>query len=188
VREGGLPGRLLQDFKHPLLLQATRLVNARVQAEDLQAVTRLGGSVSAMAAAGLVPLMYLLARPRLRVAAGCAMTAGPALLASVVIYAHFKEDLLLTLFCCLSLLAWTGFLAEPTRRTALLLGLATGLAFSSHCRSLPLGVLYLLTLAAVAASLWAAANVDKPDRLERVLLLLIAAAYCVVEILPTKRQ
>jgi len=271
-KKAGFTADFVQDFKHPLLLlQATRLVNARVQAEDLQAVTRLGRSVSAMAAAGLVLLMYLLARPRLGVAAGFAVAAGVALSPIILIHAHyFKEDLLLTFFCYLSLLALARFLAEPTQHLALLLGLATGLAFSSHYKSLLLGVVYLLALllvaprparayvrlgldaaaaaavvflivnypilwdpagflkgflfegehalsghglsirplehlfsfhlvnslipgmtlplalAAVAASLWAAVNFDKLDRLERVLLLFIAVAYFVVELSPTK--
>lgn len=143
---------LVQDFKHPLLLlQTSRLVNALVQAEDRQAVTRIGRSVSAAAAAGLVLLMYLLARPRLGVAAGFAVAAGVALSPIIVIHAHyFKEDLLLTLFCYLSLLALARFLAEPTRRTALLLGVATGLAFSSHYKSLILAFVYLLALVLVA--------------------------------------
>lgn len=129
----------MQDFKHPILmLQLVRTANRVVQLTTDQQIVVLGRSVVALLGTLTVWLSYLLARCASgRVGVALFTAVGVALSPMLVVHAHYlKEDTVLTAMLLASMLALIRFLGAPDRRAAALLGLTTGLAFSSHYKSI----------------------------------------------------
>ncbi|MGE5239602.1 MAG: phospholipid carrier-dependent glycosyltransferase, partial [Chloroflexota bacterium] len=136
-------------FKHPLLMtQTSKFINHFLALTEPQEVVQLGRSVNGVMAAATVLLCFVLFRTAMRawLALLAAFTVGTSPI--MVVHAHYlKEDVLLTFFLLLSLflllLLVNSVLAGDIRnkRLALLLGVSTGLALSSHYKG---GVLVLL--------------------------------------------
>jgi len=135
-----------QDFHHPLLmLQIVRGINLIAGLTDEQQVVLLGRSTTALIGTLGVLCLFVLVRPNLGTR-GALMTATMAAVCpTVVIHAHyFKEDVVLTTCLLLCLITFQHFLRRPDATSALFLGLATGLAASSHYKSVLLLPLYLI--------------------------------------------
>lgn len=127
-----------QDFHHPLLmLQEARVVNRVLGLEREQAVVILGRTLSALNATLAVLVLFLLARRRLPPPYALWTALAAAVSPILVVHAHYlKEDVLLTLFCLLTLLALFRYMERPTWRGAVLLGLCAGLGVASHFKAL----------------------------------------------------
>ncbi len=126
-----------QDFHHPLLmLQEARVANRVLGLEGKQAVVVLGRSLSALNATLAVLVLFLLARRRLRSPYALWTALAAAVSPILVVHAHYlKEDVLLTLFCVLTLFALFRYLERPAWRSAMLLGLCAGLGVASHFKA-----------------------------------------------------
>lgn len=126
-----------QDFHHPLLmLQEARVVNRVLGLERGQAVVLMGRTLSALNATLAVLVLFLLARRRLPHPYALWSALAVAVSPILVVHAHYlKEDVLLTLFCVLTLLALFRYLERPVWRSALLLGLCAGLGIASHFKA-----------------------------------------------------
>ncbi len=138
-------------FKHPLLMtQVSKFINHFLALTEPQEVVQLGRSVNGVMAAATVLLCFLLCRTMMRewLALLAAFTVGTSPI--MVVHAHYlKEDVLLTFFLLLSLFLLlavvNGVLTGDVRnkRWALLLGVSTGLAFSSHYKGSVLALLFV---------------------------------------------
>lgn len=126
-----------QNFHHPILmLQLVRLAKLAFRFAADQHLVVLGRSIQALCATGTVFLSYLLAQRALGSIGALAVAAGVAVSPILVMHAHYlKEDTLLTFWLMASLLAFVAYVERPSRRSALWVGLAAGLAFSSHYKS-----------------------------------------------------
>lgn len=129
-----------QDFHHPiLLLQLSRILDIFAQSADKSEAVMLGRWVSAVMLGVIAVSIFHLAKKMVHT--NWAMLVAVIVVASpsMVVHAHYmKEDILQT--ACLYLSLWQFFrLVEiPDRRNTLLLGLFTGLALSSHYKSVML--------------------------------------------------
>lgn len=133
-----------QNFKHPvLMLELVRLVNLAFRFVVDQNLVVLGRSIQALCATATVFFSYLLARRMVDPLRALAVAACVAVSPILVMHAHYlKEDTLLTLWLMVSLLAFLRFIEQVTWRSVVWLGLATGLAFSSHYKSVLLVPLF----------------------------------------------
>jgi 4-amino-4-deoxy-L-arabinose transferase-like glycosyltransferase len=134
-----------QNFNHPILmLQLVRMTNLAFGFTNDQHIVVLGRSIVTLCAMVTVFLSYLLARRVVRHRGALIVAAGVAGSPTLVIHAHYlKEDTLLTLWLMASLLAFLKFTELATWRTAMWLGLAAGLAFSSHYKAILLVPLFV---------------------------------------------
>lgn len=135
-----------QDFHHPILmLQLTRVVNSVWQATDDQAVVILGRTIVGVCGCAVVMLTYWLCRGFMSAGWALLPALATAISPTIVIHAHyFKEDVVYTAAALLSLLAFRRHVRCPTLSSTVLLGIATGLALSSHYKSVILPILYVL--------------------------------------------
>jgi 4-amino-4-deoxy-L-arabinose transferase-like glycosyltransferase len=127
-----------------------------------------------MASTATVFICWLLGRRMLPVGYALAVAASVAVSPILVMHAHYlKEDVLLTLFLVTSLLVFVLMVERPTRQRAAWLGVAMGLAFSAHYKSI------LLVPLLVAAPLLGATrtfpDVGAGRRLTRYAALLVLA-------------
>jgi hypothetical protein len=135
-----------QDFHHPILmLQLTRLVNSVWKATDDQTVVILGRTIVGICGCTVVLLTYWLCRGFMPAGWALLPALATAISPTIVIHAHyFKEDIVYTAAALLSLLAFRRHVRYPTLASTLLLGIATGLALSSHYKSVILPILYVV--------------------------------------------
>jgi hypothetical protein len=126
-----------QDFHHPLLmLQEARVVNRVLGLDSRQSVVLMGRSLSALNATLAVLVLFLLARRRLPPSYALWTALAAAVSPILVVHAHYlKEDVLLTLFCLLTLLSLFRYLERPVWQRAVLLGLCAGLGTASHFKA-----------------------------------------------------
>lgn len=120
-----------QDFMHPILmLQAARLANLGAGIADPQQVVELGRTISALFGGIFVFATFLLARATLRddlLALATAVAA--AIVPLTVISAQIvKEDIYVGAMALLSLTALIRFAKAPALASALVFGVASGLA------------------------------------------------------------
>ena len=127
-----------QDFRHPILtLQVVRTLNLALGIEDNQALVRLGRSTTAVFGALIVLLSYLIFRPLLDRTYALACAGAIAISPIIVVHAHYlKEDMILTCFSLLTLLILLKAIRTPNLKFMCLMGLSTGLAWSSHYKGL----------------------------------------------------
>jgi Dolichyl-phosphate-mannose-protein mannosyltransferase len=160
-----------QDFKHPILiLQLTRLANSLFKFESAQQVATLGRTITAFLGTLSVFLIYKISRESLakKYALGTALLTASA--PGLVIHSHYlKEDIAFTCGVLLSFLCFFGFAkrimaiasADSCQKPQIgngealskpefpwlqvsLLGLATGIAFTSKYTSSIVFFLYLI--------------------------------------------
>lgn len=138
-----------QDFYHPiLLLQIGRAARAVLGGTDRFPLVVRGRTTNGLLATVAAGVAWLLARRTMRPGLAVAMAASFGLSPLLVIHAHYyKEDILLVLFIVLSMLCLERVMATGRRRWTVLLGLASGLAFSSKYIAWLLPVLYALGIA-----------------------------------------
>jgi hypothetical protein len=135
-----------QDFQHPILmLQVVRAVNYFAHFTDKQAIATLGRTVIAAFGAATAVLCYLLARAALRESSAYVVAALAATSPILTAHSHYlKEDIVLTFFCLLSLLLLFRYIRVMDSLSLVGLGVATGLALSSHYKGILLFVVYVL--------------------------------------------
>lgn len=135
-----------QNFRHPILmLQLVRAVNLPLNLSTELDLAILGRALMAIGATATVLLSYLLARRTMRPGSAAAVAAAVAVAPTLVVHAHYlKEDTILTTLLMASMLCFFRFVERLDRQSALWLGIATGLAFSSHYKSILLAPLYLI--------------------------------------------
>jgi hypothetical protein len=135
-----------QNFKHPLLmLQLVRGANMLFDLTNPLNVAVLGRALLGVCATVTVLLSYLLARRSLSARGALAVAAAVAVAPTLVVHAHYlKEDTILTTCLMASALCFLKFTERLSVRSAIWLGLATGLAFSAHYKAVLLVPLYLV--------------------------------------------
>ncbi|MFC1742710.1 ArnT family glycosyltransferase [Candidatus Riflebacteria bacterium] len=139
-----LTGR--QDFKHPILmLNIVRFVNLFLKIKDPQKIVELGRSITGIFATMAVLVFFLIARSLLPhpfdLFVALAWGTSPIL----VVHAHYlKEDVLFLFFALLSLYTFLSLVKEPTDTKIFWLGLAYGLANSSHYKGILLLPLFFM--------------------------------------------
>jgi hypothetical protein len=126
------------NFYHPLLMiRLGQAANALADFSDRQLVAVLGRSVTALAGALSVPLMYLIAGRTLTPLGASIVALGAAVSPILAVHAHYlKEDTLLTTGFLASLLSLLRMISRPTIGSTVLLGASLGIAFSSHYKSI----------------------------------------------------
>jgi hypothetical protein len=135
-----------QDFHHPLLMlqlvRAARWVQQPVTDEELVVVGRgLMGVVGAIS----VLLMFVLARQRLSRPWALGAAGAVAVSPTLVVHAHYLDErTLLTASVLAAAVAFFRFVRVRTPAASLWLGLATGLAWSSHFLAILLLPLFAL--------------------------------------------
>jgi len=129
--------RHTQNFKHPILmLQVVRLANLFLRYSKGQDIAVLGRITTAFWGSFLIFFSYLIFRNLIKPPYALVAALATALSPIIVVHSHyFKEDMILTYFCYLSLFCLFKFIESPHQRPVLLLGLATGLALSSHYKA-----------------------------------------------------
>ena len=127
-----------QNFNHPLLmLQLVRGANMALGLTERQEIAVLGRALIALCATTTVFLSYLLARRSMSARNAAVVAAAAAVAPTLVVHAHYlKEDTILTTCLMASILCFFFFVERPTLRSALALGVATGLAFSAHYKAI----------------------------------------------------
>ena len=135
-----------QNFNHPLLmLQLVRGANLLFGLTNPLEVAILGRALLGLCATATVLLSYLLARRSLSARGALAVAAAVAVAPTLVVHAHYlKVDTILTACLMASVLCFFRFAERLSVRSALWLGLATGLAFSAHYKAVLLVPLYLI--------------------------------------------
>jgi hypothetical protein len=135
-----------QNFNHPLLmLQLVRGANRVLQLTDRLDIAVLGRALLGVCGAVTVLLSYLLARRSMGVGSSAAVAAAVAVSPTLVIHAHYlKEDTVLTACLMAAVLCFFRFTERLSTRSALALGVATGLALSAHYKAVLLVPLYLI--------------------------------------------
>lgn len=136
----------IHNFKHPLLMiQLTRAANLALELTEDHAVAVLGRALMGVSATLTVLLSYVLARRTMGAATAVGVAASVAVAPTVVMHAHYlKEDTILTTCLIASVLCFLRFVERLDLRSAAWLGVATGLAFSSHYKAILLVPLYLI--------------------------------------------
>lgn len=146
-----------QDFHHPvLLLELVRFTNITfVGTTDPQEIVQLGRTVVAIVGSLMIVCFYLLSLHFLSRFWSWIAALSLAVCPTIVIHAHYlKEDVLLTCFCVASLWAFVSFVKQPSLLRANVAGFVSGLAFSSHYKSILLLPLFLLAVCFVHATTW----------------------------------
>ena len=135
-----------QNFYHPLLmLQLVRGANLVFDLTNPLDLAVLGRALLGLCATVTVFLSYLLARRSMSARGALAVAAAVAVAPTLVVHAHYlKEDTILTTCLIASVLCFFRFVERLSVRSALWLGLATGLAFSAHYKAVLLVPLYLI--------------------------------------------
>ncbi|MFC1742712.1 ArnT family glycosyltransferase [Candidatus Riflebacteria bacterium] len=135
-----------QDFHHPILmLNSIRLANLFFRFKDKQKVVELGRWVMAIIGTLGIIIFFFLVRELLPHPYDLITTLLLAGSPILVVHSHYvKEDIFLNSFTLLSLLAYFSFLRSPNLTSSFFLGFSTGLAFSSHFKSILLLPLFLL--------------------------------------------
>jgi hypothetical protein len=133
-----------QNFNHPLLmLQLVRSANLVLGLTNAQAIAVLGRAIVGLCATMTVLLSYLLARRSMSVRHSAVVAAAVAVAPTLVVHAHYlKEDTILTTCLMAAMLCYFQFRERPSTRSALSLGIATGMAFSAHYKAILLVPLY----------------------------------------------
>ncbi|NOT25512.1 MAG: phospholipid carrier-dependent glycosyltransferase [Acidobacteria bacterium] len=130
--------RSTQNFNHPLLmLQLVRGANVIMGLTDAQAIAVLGRALVGLCASITVLLSYLLARRSMSVRHSAVVATAVAVAPTLVVHAHYlKEDTILTTCLMASILCYFVFAERPSARSALSLGVVTGMAFSAHYKAI----------------------------------------------------
>lgn len=136
----------LQDFRHPILmLQVVRAANLGFRWSEPQQTVLLGRGVVALCGTLTVLLSYLLAKRAMGPAAAAGVALSVAVSPTLVIHAHYlKEDTVLVTGLLASILCFLRFVRRVDGWSTLWLGLATGLACSTHYKAILLPFLYLM--------------------------------------------
>lgn len=135
-----------QDFHHPLLmLQLVRLARAVVGVETDQDLVVLGRLLVGILGALTALLAFSLARERLARPWALGVALSVAVSPTLVVHAHYLDErTLLTTFAVAAAAAFLRFVERPTPRATAWLGVATGLAWSSHFAGIVLLPLFVL--------------------------------------------
>ncbi len=135
-----------QNFNHPLLmLQVARGMNLVFNLSEPLDIAILGRTLMALCGIGTVLLSYMLARRTMQPRSAAAVSLAVAVSPLLVVHAHYlKEDTLLTTCLMAAALCFMRFVERLDGRSTLALGVATGLAFSSHYKAILLVPLYLI--------------------------------------------
>lgn len=136
-----------QDFKHPiLLLQLGRAAAGVFGLTEDQDVAVAGRVIQAVAGTLTVLTVFLLARRSMKDGTALAVAASVAVAPILVMHAHYlKEDMQLGLWSMVSLLSLVRYAERPGWSRIVWLGVALGLAFSSHYKSILLVPLVAVT-------------------------------------------
>ncbi|QDV51251.1 ArnT family glycosyltransferase [Gimesia fumaroli] len=134
-----------QDFHIPILmLQLARLGNLVFGFED-ERVVLIGRWVSAFSGVLIVFFSFLFAKRTMNERWAFLVTAGVAVSPILVVHAHYmKEDMLFTACAMAALWFILKFIENPNWKTAIPLGITTGLAWSAHYKSALLVVIAVL--------------------------------------------
>ncbi len=134
-----------QDFKHPILmLQVVRLFNIPLKLISKQDIVVLGRLSSAVFGSLIAFIFYFISR--LKLSRKCSLLVSLGIIVSPIMVMHshyFKEDIIFTFFALCSLFCFFKYLKSKNYLSILLLGITTGLAFSSHYKSLLFIPVYL---------------------------------------------
>ncbi|MFC1742716.1 glycosyltransferase family 39 protein [Candidatus Riflebacteria bacterium] len=135
-----------QDFLHPILmLNSVRFANYFLHYKDRQKVVELGRSIMAGFAMLICLAFFFLVRSLLPHPYALLATFSLAVTPILVVHAHYlKEDICLTFFTLLSIITFFSLVKDPQKYKTLLLGLALGMAISSHYKGLLLIPLFLV--------------------------------------------
>lgn len=128
----------IQDFKHPLLLlQLVRLPNLLLGLAHPQEIVEFARGQVALIGMCLVLMIYVLTEREYPNWIALIVSFTVACCPIVVVHAHYvKEDILLTTCLVMAIWRFVVILDKPTYRNAIWLGIACGLAFSSHYKSI----------------------------------------------------
>lgn len=134
-----------QDFHIPILmLQLARLGNLVYGFED-ERVVLLGRWVSAISGVVIVFFSFLFSKRTMNERWAFVVATGVAVSPILVIHAHYmKEDMLFTACAMASLWFILKFIENSNWKTAIPLGVTTGLAWSAHYKSALLVVIAIL--------------------------------------------
>lgn len=159
-----------QNFNHPILmLQSPRAINYFLGIKGSQEVVELGRTINAVVGGLTVAACYMLfltvSGPGIALIGALGVAVSPIM----VIHAHYlKEDVLLVLFLMFSLYALIKFIeSRGSVFWTLMLGVASGLAFSSHYKGIVLWGIYAL----VPALAWGKTGWWYPRRIAVVFLV-----------------
>lgn len=135
-----------QDFFHPiLLLELIRLPNSVLRLVSDQEVAVLGRTMVGIVGTILVAISFLLTKRVYDFRIAIVVAASVGLCPTVVIHCHYiKEDILLTTCLFGSLLAFDSVMKRSSIANWYILGVMSGLAFSSHYKSLLLVPVFAL--------------------------------------------
>lgn len=135
-----------QDFHHPLLmLQLVRAVRVFLQATTDQDLVVVGRVLMGLSGVASVLLMFVLVRQRLSRPWALGMALAVAVSPTLVVHAHYFDERTLFTTCLLAAaVAFFRFVDRPTPAATLWLGLAVGLAWSSHFEAMLLLPLFVL--------------------------------------------
>lgn len=135
-----------QDFHHPLLmLQLVRAVRVFLQPATDQDLVVVGRVLMGLSGVASVLLMCVLARRRLSRPWALGIALAVAVSPTLVVHAHYFDERTLFTTCLLAAaVAFFHFVERPTRAATLWLGLAAGLAWSSHFEAILLLPLFAL--------------------------------------------
>jgi hypothetical protein len=137
-----------QDFMHPLLLlQLVRIPNFLFEFDTSRSLAVLGRSIVGVVGTVLVLLVHCLLRRTYSSGVCLLVSASIAFCPTVVVHSHYiKEDILLTTCLIGSLIAIAKFVERPSPRFGVGMGIAWGLSFSTHYKSVLLVPLFLVFL------------------------------------------
>lgn len=131
-----------QDFHHPILmLQFTRIADLFIGAVEWEDAVIIGRWVSAIMFGLIAVFTFQIAQKFMH--RNWAMLVGAVVITSpiLVVHAHYmKEDIIQTAFLYISIWQFIRLAQNPDKRNTILLGLFTGLALSSHYKSVMLAV------------------------------------------------
>lgn len=135
-----------QDFHHPLLmLQLVRAVRVFLQVTTDQDLVVVGRVLMGLSGVASVLLMFVLVRQRLSRPWALGMALAFAVSPTLVVHAHYFDERTLFTTCLLAAaVAFFRFVDRPTPAATLWLGLAVGLAWSSHFEAMLLPPLFVL--------------------------------------------
>jgi Dolichyl-phosphate-mannose-protein mannosyltransferase len=135
-----------QNFNHPILmLQVVRGMNLVFNLSEPLDIAILGRALMGLCGIGTVLLSYVLARRTMQPPSAAAVALAVAVSPLLVVHSHYlKEDTILTTWLMAAALCFMRFCERLDGRSAVVAGIATGLAFSSHYKAILLVPLYLI--------------------------------------------
>ncbi len=143
-----------QDFHLPvLMIQIIRFLNIFLKLTSKQDIVVLGRLSSAVFGSLIVFILYFISRLGLSRKYSLLVCLGCAVSPIMAIHSHYlKEDIIFTFFAMCSLFCFFKYLKNKSRLSVIFLGISTGLAFSSHYKSLLFIPIYLISSILISKS------------------------------------